>query len=259
MVFYDVNFFISECQSTYLGKTSQSKEFPSPKVALLDTFQILIRAGVKEGINDILKRQKIVIDIANTSFELGINIKKKVRINKNGGGKATNESDKYQNDQNMEMIEMLKQGNLGKLKVTSLQLALLAQQTSSVAAILANQIEMGVAKEDEIPDEKIVDETAEKIINILGSQISLQFEEESDGLIGICDSIIMGMNVFHLASHVHPEGLHKILETLNSLPQAVKKIIGPKVTQLLLNINNKVLRYTPLHVATKKSEVDSVR
>lgn len=252
-------FFIPECQSVYLGNNVDPKKFPSKKDALLDTFQILIRAGIREGINDLLKRQNNASNITNISFEIGISIKNAENRKDGGGyGDGGNETEKYQNDGSIEMKEMSKHGNLGKLKVTSLQLALLARQTSSVEAILARQIE-SVATEDDKQEQKIMKNVAEKCMEVLGGKISLQSEDGNNGLFDIYDNIILGMNVFHLSSHFHPDGLQKILQMINGLPQAAKKIIGPKVTQLLRDVNNRALNYTPLHIATKKSDLGSVR
>ena len=50
------------------------------------------------------------------------------------------------------------------------------------------------------------------------------------------------MNISHLSSHYHPDGLHRILEMLSSIPKSIKQIIGPKITELLEDNNNEILK-----------------
>ena len=206
--------------------------------ALLDKLQEFIRTGVKEGINEILNQQKNVIDIVNTQFEIGIN------VNKFQNHKDTEEDNVLSGDQQYSPVPVQ-----CTLKVTALQLALLGRQLSSVEAILSHQFNRDTNKEAV---------KVENILGILRSKVELSFEEDNKEPYDMRDRILDGMNAFHLSSYYHPEGLQKILEMLNNLKPRVKKMIGPEITKLLKDQENDH-KYSPLHIATKKSESHSVR
>ena len=50
------------------------------------------------------------------------------------------------------------------------------------------------------------------------------------------------MNISHLSSHYHPDGLQRILEMLRSIQKGIKEIMGPKITELLQDNDNEILK-----------------
>ena len=222
----------------YSGVEIERSKFNSTNDALLDKLQGFIRAGIKEGIDEILDQQKNVIDIVNTRFEIRIN------VNKFQNRQDTEKDNLFSGDQHYSPVT----GHC-TLKVTALQLALLGRQLSSVEAILSHKLN------------RDTDDDAVKVENILGilrSRVLLQFEGDSKESYDMRDRILAGMNAFHLSSYYHPEGLQKILEMLNDLKPHVKNKIGPEITELLNDQGNHY-NYSPLHIATKKSVPHSVR
>ena len=140
-----------------------------------------------------------------------------------------------------------------KLKVSALQLAVLAKQTSSVEAILRSEIVHEISSDDDFK------KWANRLLQILKARAALSFGNEDRKLFDPNGRSIDGMNIFHLSCQYHAESLRKVFNELERLPPNIKKMVGPDITKLLQFNNNEELRYTPLHVATRASYEDAIR
>ena len=134
--------------------------------------------------------------------------------------------------------------------VNSLQLAILARQSSIVDIILSNTINSTPSSEEQLQND---------ILQILKSRIRLDLRAQDRSLIQSEGLSLEGMNIFHLSCQYHPESLKVILDRLDRLPLNIRKNISPDINKLLNDSNNDELRYTPLHIATRGLQINAVR
>ena len=127
------------------------------------------------------------------------------------------------------------------LMVNSLHLAIIARQKRSVQWIVSQ-----ILKEKHSDGEFLF-----SLRNILEDKVQVSIPDPT--MFSPRDQILQGMNAFHLSSQYFPEALKMIFETLDA------NFVSPAKVLKSVRDDDNVFRFTPLHIAAKKSSLTAAR
>ena len=130
------------------------------------------------------------------------------------------------------------------MTVNALHLAILAKQTTAVELIM-NYL---AAIEDEQQFSNTLD-------SVIGAKLVLDFHNLDPKLFSTYDRTLHGMNAFHLSCQYHPEAIDIMFDKISRHKHEVTRSSVMKLVQA----NDNLLKYTPLHIASKKSLINATR
>ena len=236
-------------------------------------FQLYLRAGMTGAVNKCLKKRGL--EILNSQFTINISLTEVASRNVAGsndnvqndagepflghltgsctGSTANNDAEKgananlQTNDNNI----CLSNVHNVNIHVNALHLAILTRQRGSVEFIL----KYICCEIEKVPS------NCDQFLKVLGERVKIENVADINPELTNVFKFLINMNLFHLSCYYYPEAiriLHKLCCSTDRTgdEHVLGHLIGMKMTE---QHNDDRFKCTPLHIAAKKSNVNTAR